>query len=285
MEIREIYNKLAANYWLTSFLLSGLIFLIYSFLIFKIESYNYDFASLLITAAMSILIGYEYATIRYFFSKIYIIFIELEPSFPEKQYQTFSQDLKKKLRRSWQFYLIITVVVLPFIVLELIDILEYKFFNGTTLPYFYLFDDTLWSLLLDIINHIIEYLLLFLLGVIIWIMIELAMILNELYKKYSLNVYVFNIYEIGGLKTLKTFVLSIVSHYFIILTLVIISYESLIESMFSNIILRHKAIIPCEIIILSLMIFLGIIIFLKAQKLISYLIDKCMMLELNKIYR
>lgn len=285
MEIRDIYRKLAANYWLTSFLLSGVIFLTFSFLVFKIESFNYDFASLIITGAMSILIGYEYATIKYFFSNIHPIFRKLAPLFPDRQYQVFLKYLEKKLHRSWQFYLIIIVVILPFIVLELISILKYKFFNGPTLPYFYLFDYTLWSLLLDIINHIIGYSLLFLLAVIVWIMIELAIILNEICKKYSISINVFDIHEIGGLKPLRNFVLSIVSRYFITLTLVIISYESLIESMFSNVILRHKAIIPCEIIILSLMIFIGIIIFLKVQKLISHLIDKDVNFELNKIYR
>ncbi|KKG57402.1 hypothetical protein, partial [Methanosarcina mazei] len=250
-----------------------------------IESYNYDFTSLLITAAVSILIGYEYATIKYFFSNIYLIFRELEPSFPEKQYQIFSHDLKKKLHRSWQFYLTITVVVLPFLALELTDILKYKFFNGSTPPYFYLFEKTFWSFSLDIINTIIQYSLLLFLAVIIWIMIELATILNELDKKYSICINVFDSREIGGLKPLRNFVLSIVSRYFITLTLVIISYESLIESMFSNVMLRHKAIIPCEIIILSLMILIGLIIFLKEQKLISHLIDKNVNYELNEIYR
>lgn len=282
MKIRESYNKLLPSYQLTSLILSCISFLIFLFFIIKVESLPFYFYSLLVSAALSILIGLEYAVINYFFYNVHHTFGKLSPLFQSDQYKMFLYDLAKKLHKSWLFYLTIIIVIVPFIILELYEVWKYKYFNGPC-PLFYFSEPTWWALLLDFINHIFEYFTLFLLAVIIWIMIELTFIVNELRGKYSIRVNVFDVDETGGLKPLRSFILSIVSSYFIIVTLAIISYISPTTTILFYI--SPKAIITYEIIILSLMLLVGVILFIATQTTIRNLIDKGVNSELQKINR
>lgn len=296
--IGNIYNKFKADYWLTSILLSVVTFVLYLVFIFNVQGVYYDSFTFLSIVAMSTSVGYGYATIRYFFSNIHPILRGLKP-FLENQHQTSLNDLEKKVQISWQFYLTITIIVLPFIILDLINILKYKFFNGPTPPLFYFFDQTLWSLLFDVINHIVAYLLPSLVAVVIWMMLKLSFILNELNKIYSINISVLDIHAVERLESLRNLFQSIVIRYFIIVTLFIFSYETSIELIILVIsqyitaipfeippvltMLQH--IIPFEIVALSLMILLGVIIFLRTQKTSNYLINKSLKYELNDIYK
>lgn len=280
MKTKEIYNRLRVNYRLTSLILSGANFFIFLFLASKIEfssSDEYD-SFVLISAAMSILIGYEYAIIKYFFSGIHPLFEKLRPLFQNNEYQGFSQNLKNRLDKSWIYRLTIIAVMMPFIILELITVREIS-------PFYYTYNRTLCSLILDITNHISGYLILFLLAVFIWIVIELTLIVNDLKGKYSLKINVFDTDELGGLKPLRFFSVLIAGSYFIIITLAVISYidSSIDPEAFPRI--SPKAILTSEIIVLSLMVPIGVILFITTQETIRKLIDKGVKLELERINR
>ncbi len=128
MKIPEIYNKLSANYWLTSIITSGIIFSIYLIFIESgiVESFPHANYTLLTSASPSILIGCEYALIKYFYSNLHQTFGKLDSLFQTGQYQLFSQDLEKRFRKSWLSYLTIVVVLIPFVIFELHNILECK---------------------------------------------------------------------------------------------------------------------------------------------------------------
>ena len=270
MKIREIYNKLSANYWLTSLTISVTAFLIYLFFITKVKIFPFYFSSLVVSAAVSASIGYQYALIKNLFPNIRPTFGKLSHLFQNGQYQIFSNGLGKKLHKSWLYNLTIITVVTPFLILELIHIGKWKWFNGPMpLSFFYLHEPTLWSLLLDIINHVFGYLMLFLLAVIIWMMIELTIIVSELEEKYSVNIDLFNVDKTGGLKPLRILVLSIVSNYFIIITMAIISYMSPTATIFFYI--SPKLLITPEIILFIPMLFVGVILFITTQKTIREL--------------
>lgn len=281
MKIREIYNKLLANYCFTSLTISGTIFLIFLFFTTKVKCFPFDFPSLLVSAVLSILIGYQYAIKKSFLSRVSLIFEKISHLFQNNQYQKFSQCMGEKFHKSWLYYLTIIAVVAPFMIIELIKIWKWKWSNGPTPPYFYLFEPTLWSLLLDIISHIFGYLMLALLAVIIWIMIELTFIVNELKEKYEVNIDIFNVDETGGLQPLRSFIQSMLSTYFIIITLAILSNVSPTATILFYI--SPTAIITYEIIILVLMLLIGIILFLITQITIRNLIDKGVNSEFEKI--
>jgi hypothetical protein len=278
--IREDYNKIFANYWLIALLISGTAFLISLFFTTKVKSFPLDFNTFVISAAMSISIGYQYALIKNIRSKILQTFKKLSSLFQGHQYQKFSLALDRKLRRSWRFYLTIILVVTPFIILELNKVWKWKLLKQEP-PYFYLSEPTLWSLLLDIFNEVFIYLILFLLAVVIWIIIELTFITKELNEKYEINADIFNVDETGGLKPLRILILSAVSNYFIVITLAIISYIPPVATIYFYI--YPKVLITPEIIMLTLMLLIGIVFFVTTQKTIRNLIDKSADLELEKI--
>lgn len=91
----------------------------------------------------------------------------------------------------------------------------------------------------------------------------------------------FNAEEIGGLKPLVSFVLFIVSNYFVIITLIMISYVPPNEMTYFHI--YSKVIITPLIVILFLMLLLGIVLFITTQKTVRNLIDKDIKIELERI--
>jgi hypothetical protein len=136
MKIPEIYNKLSVNYWLTALIISGIIFSIYLFFLESTKVWYFPFSryTLLISASSSILIGCEYALIKYFYSNVHQTFGKLNSLFQKGQYQLFSQDLQKKFRKSWLSYLTIVVVLIPVVIPDLLSIFS-RPVNG---PYFFL---------------------------------------------------------------------------------------------------------------------------------------------------
>jgi hypothetical protein len=280
--VQEIYNKLSVNYWFTSLAISVMTFVLFLFFTTKVKWLPFDSSSLVVSVAMSILIGYQYAFVKNISSKIRLTFEKLRPLFQNNHYQTFSQHLERKLQKSWLFYSTIIIVIAPFVILELIKVWKWKLSNGVP-PYFYLFDPTPWSLLLDAFNEVIGYSILFLLAIIIWIIIELTLNISELQKNDEVKIDVFDVEEIGGLKPLSSFVLFIVSNYFIIITLTIISYVPPNATTYFRI--YSKVLITPEIIILVVMLLIGVILFITTQKTIRNLIDKGIRLELEKINR
>jgi hypothetical protein len=286
MKIQEIYNKISVNYLFISPILSGVIILIYLFFTTKVIYFHFYYhnqlyySHLLVSIGQSIILGYEFALINYFYSNIHQTFKKIKPLFQDKQYLIFSYFLNKKLRKSWLYYLTIVIVLVPFAISELHEFLEYL--NGIKRPpYFYLSEYTTWSLLLDIFGDIVKYLVLFLMAVIIWIMIELIITINELRGKYSISINVFDIDETGELRSLRSFILLIVSSYFIIITLAIIADISptAIISFYTS----PSSIITVEIIILSLMLLVGVILFIITYQTIKNLIDKGIISEIKRI--
>lgn len=217
MRIRKIYNELLANYCFTSLTISGTIFLIFLFFTTKVKYFSFDIS----LSVLCILIGYQYAIKESFSYRLFLTFGKMSHLFQNNQYPKFSQSMEKKFHKSWLYYLTIIAVVAPTMIPDLSRVWSWKWSNGPTPRFFdfYLFEPTLWSLLLVVISHIIVYLMLALLAVIIWRIIELTFIVNELKEKYEVNIDVFNVDETGGLQLLRSFVQSLLSNYFIIITL------------------------------------------------------------------
>lgn len=274
MWVKKIFNRLSINYLISSLIISITIFSIYMFFTTKVKSYfPLDFNTFLTVSSLSILIGYQLAGLKYLFSNIKPTFVKLKPLFKDGQFQAYSEYLDKKLQKSKIYYFVIILIVIPFILLEFIRLWRWKISVGPIPPYFCLFEQfNRWAIVLDIFNHIIEYLMLFLLAIIVWIIINLIVIVNALDSNTSINIDVFHIDEMGGLSPLRNFILIIVSNYFIIITLAILSY------------ITPTAIISSyKTVFLIIMLFLGVFLFVITLKTIRNLINKGLKFELGKI--
>jgi hypothetical protein len=231
-----------------------------------------DFNTFLTVSSLSILIGYQLAGLKYLFSNIKPTFVKLKPLFKDGQFQAYFEYLDKKLQKSKIYYFVIILIVIPFILLEFTRLWRWKISVGPIPSYFCLFEQfNRWAIVLDIFNHLIGYLMLFLLAIIVWLIINLIVMVNALDSNTSINIDIFHIDEMGGLKPLRNFILIIVSNYFIIITLAIISYIS------------PTAIISYETFFLISMLFLGVFLFMITLKTIRNLINKGMKFKLGKI--
>ncbi len=269
----KLLNKLSSkNYLISSFIISIIIFSIFMFFTTKVKSFPPDFQTFLETSSLSILIGYQFAGIKYLLFNIKSIFVELEPLFIENQFQTYFNHLNKLFQNSKLHYFVIILIIIPFMLLEVIRFWRWKTSVGPIPLYFSLFEPSnYWAILLDMINHIFGYLMLFLLATIVWTIVNLIVIINELGSNTLINIDIFHVDEIGGLRPLRNFSIIIVSNYFIIITLAIISYIS------------PRELISYETIFLIGMLFLGVIFFIITSKTIRNLITKGLKLELSKI--
>ena len=268
--IKKQFQKFSLNYIISSFIISFTIFLILIFVTNRVRSIH--FYELYVIFSLSILIGYQLAGIKYFFSNIKSTLEKIRPYFKNEKFQIYCYYSDKKFQKSNAFYILIILIIIPFILIEILKLWEWKFLNGPIPLYYSLFfPSNPWSIILDIINHIVGYLMLLLLAIIIWIIINLIAIVIELNKDNLISIDIFHIDGIGGLSPLRNFILFIVSNYFIIITLAIISYISPIT------------IISFETIFLICMLFLGVLLFLTTQKTIKTLIKKGIECELSKI--
>ena len=156
--------------------------------------------------------------------------------------------------------------------LEFSRFLSWKFSAGSIPLYFSLFEPSnRWALALDIYNHIIGYLALFLLAIIVWRVINLIEIVNALDSNTSIKVDIFHVDEMGGLRPLRNFILIVVSNYFIIITLAILSYIS------------PAALVSYETVFLIILLLLGVILFVLSLKTIRNMINMGLKQELGKI--
>jgi hypothetical protein len=262
MWIEKLSNKLAKHYLIYFLVISIAIFSIFMLFTTKVKFLPLGFHVFLETSSLSILIGYQLAAIPYLFTNIKRTFDKLKPLFKYAQFQTYSDFLDKKIQESKMRYIVILLVVIPFMLLEFSRFWRWKSSVGSTPTYFYLFEPSnRWALALDIYNHIIGYLTLFLLAIIVWRVINLIEIVNALDSNTSISVDIFHFDEMGGLRPLRNFILIVVSNYFIILTLAIISY------------ITPAAIISYETVFLIIMLLLGVILFVITLKTIRDLIN------------
>jgi hypothetical protein len=238
----------------------------------KVKSFPLDFHTFLETSSLSILIGYQLAAIQYIFTNIKQTFDKLKPLFKDAQFKTYSDFLDKKIQKSKMGYIIILLIVIPFVVLEFSRFWRWRISIGPNPLYFSLFEPSnQWALVFDIFNHIITYLALFLLAIIVWRVINLIEILNALDSDTSISGDIFHVDEMGGLRPLRNFILIVVSNYFIIITLAIISYIS------------PAALISYEMVFLIILLLLGVILFVITLKTVRNLISRGLKQELGKI--
>lgn len=141
--------------------------------------------------------------------------------------------------------------------------------------------------MLEIFNKIAFYSLFILLSIIIWIMIELYMIVNELRGKYSISINVFDIDKAGGLKPVISFI-SLISHNYFILV-----YMNIIGGLIPFLLSHSPLYFTKDTLIRysfpwatpEMMLLLGLIFSIRTQKIIRNLIENGKISEFEKINR
>jgi hypothetical protein len=148
----------------------------------------------------------------------------LSPRSPEgNPARGFYQMLRSRLCNKTPFYATLAFVLLPFVALNILQIIR------TGGPQFFAAENTVIALLLDIFNTAVGYLLLYFLAVILWLLLVVGWTLNDAQgnpERSKVPVDILSPDRVGGLGPVQDMVRSLLTYYFIIVTLLIISYLS-----------------------------------------------------------
>lgn len=120
-------------------------------------------------------------------------------------------------------YTIVCFILLPFIFLNAVDIIRA---GGTP---FFAAEHTVAALLLDVCNYGLGYVLLYLFALILWLLIVVASTLHDAQRapeRKEIPVDILDPDGVGGLGSIQALVRSLLTYYFIIVTLLIVSYLS-----------------------------------------------------------
>ena len=214
--IEKIFEKIPIHYTIVSMIMAGIIYLIFILFSKKVVFFPLEFFHHMEVLVLSFLIAFQFAGIQY-------LLIEMKKTF---NYLTNSDDFNRKLKQEFYnsnwYYVVISSVIFPFIIIDVIDILQ----GGVT---FYIVEPTIWSFLLDIYNYGTTFLMIFLLAITLWIIIYISWVLNEIGNdsyRSIIKLNIFNIDRIGGLKPLRSLILKILFIYFVSIALAIIAYIS-----------------------------------------------------------
>lgn len=216
MWIEKIFDKIPVHYTIVSVIIASIIYLTFILFSKKVVFFPLEFFHHMELSALSFLIAFQLVGIQYLLIEMKKIFDNLTKS------ADFNRKLKQRFYNSRLYYVIISSVIFPFIIIDMIEILQ----GGVT---FYIVEPTVWSFLLDIYSYITSFLMILLLATILWIIIYISWVLNELGNDPYQDLIKFDIFSIdriGGLKPLRSLILNTLVVYFVSITLAIIAYIS-----------------------------------------------------------
>lgn len=272
MWAEKFFSRFSSNYLLYSMGIALSIIFLYLLLSVKVQFLFLTSYNLLSIYTTGILMGCQFALIAYFFSNVKETFNRIIPLFKENGFRSFQKELKTWLENKGSLNRIILLVVIPFILLEIIRLWQWKYSEGEIPLYFSLFNPSNnWAFLLDVINHILAYMMYLMLAILVWIVLGLTNTIVSLKKCPLLKIDVFHADGIGGLKPLQSFMLIIVSNYFIIIALAIIAFIS------------PRSIVSYETLFLLLLLFMGVYLFFVTMSTIKTLMDRAVAVELDRI--
>ena len=187
---------------------------------FFLVSLPWDLSTKSVAFAMGLCLSLQLIGIPWFLGQIKEAFRAPESCGGEPN-QYFCLLLQQRLRDRTPFLATLVFVLLPFVALNVLSIIEL----GTT-PFFS-YEHTFFALVFDFINMASGYLLLYLFAVILWILLVVGWTLNDAQgvterKKVPIDILAPD--GVGGLGSVQALVRSLITYYFIIVTLLIVSY-------------------------------------------------------------
>ena len=266
--IEKLFKKIPIPYPVVSLIFASIIYLIFKFFSYKVVFFPWDFFHQLSVMTLSIQIAFQLAGIQYLLNNMKGTFRDLKwsPKNGESIVDLYVSFENRFCKSHW-FYVIVMSVIIPKIIIELIRILG----GGRT---YYIVNKTMLYLLLDIYNSFVVYLMLFLLATILWIIYNISWFLNEIGSdpyRNLVEIDIFSIDKIGGLKALRSLVLKVLTIYFISITLAIIYYIS------------PSSIISYTTFFFIVLLLVGISFFLMGIRTIRKLLRDKVEDEINKI--
>lgn len=287
--IEKAFRKIPLPYPVASIIVGFAVFLIFGLFSTQSEFLKMDPYHLLEISITSLLIASQLAGIQY-------LLISMKKTFwglgipPEKD--LCLRTLKDKFDNTLAYYSIVVLIIAIFFIIELREVLcvpvlceKVSFlcplksalcvsnFDNNNIFLSWTCNNCLVGLIYDIFNYVITYFSYFLLSILIWMLFNLSLTIEELSSESyrgRIQINLFSIDNIGGLKPLRDLVLKAAIIYFTVITLTIIS------------IISPFSVLTFESVFLFILLLIGIVSFvvgLMATKgilmgKIEYEIDK-----------
>jgi len=266
----KMVKKVPASY--TLLILIILVFLVYVIYMFSLSKVGYgpdllDLHQHIIILDVFILIIYLLAGVQYFTNNMRRTFEKLE-AYPErKKYIDYLyNNMERKFTRSKVYYVIVAMVVVPFMLIPIPEKSDFFYFSYPTI----------WSIFIDIINYVATLLILYLISTIIWIILNVSWALHEIKSDYyrdAIKIDLFSSDNVGGLRPIRKLILNIAVYQFVAISLGIINFVAPNET-FNE-----------EIALLIIMFLIVIYIFLKGWLTIDFLLEDERKREIDAINR
>jgi len=282
--IEALFNRISVPYPLFSLTVAVIVYLIFEFFSTRIDIFKLnDFSVLIPYLAGSILIAYQLAGIQYLLRNIRRIFGN--PSlFRDYNY---SLDNLKKVFAGSHLYSIILLIFAVFVMIDLMHIYcqfgnacnycgtnigEKHMFYTRYLEFSQLYS---WNFGLDVYRIVVNFLGYYLLGVILWIIFGISKVLGDISGNFNngkIDVELFHVDRIGGLKSLLDLVAKVSIYYLICIIIMIISNYS-----------PAQPTPPQETFVLSVLLFIGIGFFFWGKAAVQSIFAQKIQLELDDV--
>jgi hypothetical protein len=222
LSLEKSLNRCRTTYLVASLMAGIVVVLLYWMFSLFVFWLPWDPFSIAIAVAMGLCISLQLIGIPWFLSQMREAFhYPVSPG--GDQGGSLSALLKAQLCDRKTCYIIVCFILLPFIFLNVAAIIQ----AGST-PFFAA-EHTVAALLLDMYNYGLGYVLLYLFALIVWLLIVVASTLHDAQRapeRKEIPVDILDPDGVGGLGVIQALVRSLLTYYFIVVTLLIISYLS-----------------------------------------------------------
>ncbi len=265
--IEKLFKKIPVPYPIVSIIAGAIIFSIFAFFSTKVVFFPWDKYLIPQVAALSILIAFQFAGIQNILNAMKKTFGNLESEHEnDLSFDKLYDELKHLFCSSYWYYLLVAAVIVPFIIIDILGILR-----GVT---FYIVEPTVWGFLLDFYLAVMSFLMLFLLSNILWIIFNIALMIDKIGKdpyRCTIKIDIRRVDKISGLTPLSDLILKNVAVYFVCIILAIIAWVS-----------RYN-IFSYESYFFILLLILGVGFFIMGSRTISKILKDRIEDEINKI--
>lgn len=294
--IESLFKRIPLPYSVVSLIIAFVICLTFEFFSSNVPLFNLHKITYAIpVASISILIAYQLGGIQYLLSDMRKVFKNI---CLYQENNPCIENLNNRFMVKKLYYLTIIFVIAFFIIIDILRINCYQLWiyqSGSTCiynrsdicgsymfftkPCYFSAPNLLfhsWSFYLDAYRYVVSYFSYYLLGIILWIIFNVSLILGDLGRdpfKKQIDVDVYNVDKIGGLKPIFNFILKISIYYFICMTIMISSYINPITP------------VPLEMIFLLILLFIGLSFFIWGKTVVQNIFTQRIQIELLDINR
>jgi hypothetical protein len=267
--IEDVFRRTPAPYTLVSVVIAFVLYVLYMYLLSKIN-YNPKLYGYVVIIDMFILVAYLIAGIQYFTVMTKCTFQKMEIYADENDATILYGRLEERFTRPKAYYGIATVIIVSYLLIP--------FPSKSDFFYFSEYGPGVYAALIDIINYTTLISVLYLITTVLWILNNISWSLDQIridFKRSLVKIDLFSADKIGGMRSIRNLVLSLVVYDFIATSLAIVNF------------ITPGKIFYFETIFFILLFLSGVVFFIKGWLTIEGILDDKRQSDiaiLNKIY-